>query len=52
MHTTMPRHEDQLQYDELNFRRVYPDGHNIHSNAMINPRGLDDALWIKGYASG
>jgi hypothetical protein len=51
MHHKMPRHEDPLPHDELNFHRVYPDSHNIHAHAVINRRGLDGALQARGYAS-
>ncbi len=44
MHHKMPRHEDRLPHDELDFHRAYPDSHNVPAHAMINRRGLDGAL--------
>ena len=31
----MPRHEDRLPHDGLDFHRAYPDSHNIHAHAMM-----------------
>jgi hypothetical protein len=35
MHHTMPRHEDRLLHDGLDFHRAYPDSHNIHAHAIM-----------------